>query len=222
MKRLEIPAASREKVGKGSARSTRREGRVPAIIYGGQEEPTPVSVDKHKIEVELQHSESENMIVHLQLDGKSEPVLTLIRDTQHNPLSGDLEHLDFQRVSLDQPIRTTVPLHTSGTPKGVRNSGGIFEPVMREVHIECLPMDIPDEVVVDISEMDINDTLHVSDIPKNEKYTVLDEEERAVANVISPESLVVAPAPEPAEGEALEEDAEGEEAAEGEETKAEE
>lgn len=219
MKRLEIPAASRSKVGKGSARSTRRDGRVPAIIYGGQEEPTPVSVDKHQIEVELQHSESENMIVHLQLDGKSEPVLTLIRDTQHNPLSGDLEHLDFQRVSLNQSIRTTVPLHTSGTPNGVRNAGGIFEQVIREVHIECLPMDIPDEVVVDISGMDINDTLHISDIPKSDKFTILDEEERAVANVVSPDSLATAPAP--AEGEELEEGAEGE-AVEGEETKAEE
>src|SRR5690606_6116843 len=124
-------------------RSARRNGMVPAIVYGGDEQPTPVSVDRYTVEMALQRSESDNMLVNLNVEGKDGIDLTLIRDMQHNPLSGVLEHLDFQRIKTNEAIRTTVALHTTGSAVGVRN-GGIFEQVLREVEIECLPLDIPD------------------------------------------------------------------------------
>ncbi len=212
MKRLDLKAKNRSKTGKGSARSARRNGFVPAIVYGGDLEPMPVQVDRYTVEMAMQAEESENLLVNLDIEGGEKETLTLVRDTQHNPLSGDLEHMDFLRVSVDKTITTTVPLHTSGTPVGVRIGGGVFEQVVREVEIECLPMDIPDELIVDISDLDLNESLHISDIPPNEKYTILTAADRTVANVAEPTILQR----QEVEEEAAEGEAEETEAAEGE------
>jgi large subunit ribosomal protein L25 len=149
-------------------------------------DPIPVSVDSPTMKHAL-HSggESENILVNLKLVGEDREILTLVRDTQHNPLSGALEHLDFLQISLDRPLTTMVSLHPVGTPRGVRE-GGIFESLLRELEIECLPLDIPDFVEIDVSEMDQGKTLHVSDIPVSEKYSILTPKDRAIALVMAP------------------------------------
>ncbi|MGI6456615.1 MAG: 50S ribosomal protein L25 [bacterium] len=186
MKRIDVTVQNREKTGKGAARSARRAGRVPAVVYGGDKEPQAISVDRLTMEKAL-HSggESESILVNLALEGSSEQTLTLVRATQHDPLIGTLEHVDFLRVSTDKPITTTVPIHIVGTPAGVR-AGGVFEQVLRELEIQCLPLNIPNAVELEVRHLEINQSLHVSDIPPSEDYVILTSPDRGIATVTAP------------------------------------
>lgn len=217
MKRVDLQVSKREASGKGGARSTRRAGMVPGVIYGEGHEPQVIAVDRHTIEKTLHASgDNENVLVNVSVEGGSDVILALVRETQHDPLTGALEHLDLRRVSIDRPIKTTVPIHTVGTPKGVKE-GGILEQQLREVEIECLPLEIPEALELDISGIEIGSSLHVSDIPQNPKYEILTSSERAVAMVAAPklEAVPTAGAAEGVEGAAGEEEA-GEEEAEAE------
>lgn len=190
MKRADLTVARRNGTGKGAARKARQSGQVPGIIYGGGESPIPVAVDKRVAEHTLhQGGESENILINVKFEEGGGDTLTLVRATQHHPITGDLEHLDFYRVSTDKPITTTVPLQTTGTPKGVRE-GGVFEQILREVEIECLPLNIPDAIELDVSGLDIGANLHISDIPENPDYTILTAKERTIATITAPEKAV--------------------------------
>ncbi|MBZ0256664.1 50S ribosomal protein L25 [bacterium] len=210
MKRMELPVQIRERVGKGGARSARREGLLPAVIYGGSEESMAVAVDRHALEKSLQGAESENILVNLKFGDSGNETLTLLRETQHEPLRGSLNHVDFLRISVDKPITLTVPIAPIGSAKGVKE-GGVFELVQREVDIECLPLDIPDHIEVDVSGLAVGDSLHVSDIPENPKYTILTSADESLATVTIP-VLTTTSADE--EGEEGEEEAAAEEAKE--------
>lgn len=213
MKRMELPVQLRDRVGKGGARSTRRAGLLPAVVYGGSEEAMAVSVDRHVLEKSLHGAESENILVNLKFSDSGNETLTLLRDTQHHPLRGSLDHVDFLRISIDKPITLTVPVATIGTAKGVKE-GGVFELVLRDIDIECLPLDIPDHIEVDISGLAVGDTLHVSDIPVNPKYTILSALDDALATVTIPAVVSTTTDEEGEEGVEGEEGAEGEEAKE--------
>ena len=191
MRRTDLQVRRRETSGKGPARAMRREGLIPGVVYGRGETPLSIAVDRHTIEHALHvGGESENILVHLELEDAQTKVLALIRDTQHDPLTGSLQHLDFYRVSLDRPITTTVPLHTIGNPKGVRE-GGVFELMIRDVEIECLPLNIPDFIEIDVTNLDIGFSLHISDLPENPDYTVKTAKDRAIASVAHPIKEVV-------------------------------
>lgn len=207
MKRYEMETRKRVRIGKGGARSVRRDDLVPAIVYGGEQEPLPVSVDRHSMELMLRGGETENVLINLKLEGND--ILTLVRDVQHHPVNGGIEHLDFLRVSEDKPIRTSVPLHSIGTSQGERN-GGVFELVLREVEIECLPLDIPDFIEFDITNLDLGQSLHISDLPENPKVTILSDPENSIATVSAPSSMEAPSSGGDAEGEGEEEDAKAE------------
>lgn len=202
MKQVDVKVQKRDQSGKGSARASRRAGRIPAIVYGGKDQPVSVSVDRLEMERALKRSsgESENIIVNVVYDDNDTKDFTIVRETQHDPLSGELEHLDFFRISVDKKIATTVSLHPVGASKGVK-AGGVFELILREVEVECLPLEIPNYIEFDVSNLDIGETLHVSDIPENPLYTILTAPERTIASITKPESATA-----PAEG--LEEGAE--------------
>jgi len=210
MKQVEISVQRREAIGKGAARSIRRAGRVPAVIYGGNGTSVPVSVNRHEIERAI-HSggESENVVVNIAIAGEDAKELALVRQTQHDPLTGALEHMDFLRISVDKPITTTVPIHPVGSCKGVK-AGGIFEQLLREVEIECLPLEIPDFLEIDVADLDIGHSLHVSNIPLNPKYRILTVSDRTVASVALPKVEAA-----PGAIAAATEEAEAEKAAEG-------
>lgn len=208
MKLVDLEVAKRTVSGKGGARSLRREGRIPGIIYGEGQDPLAISVDRQTIEKAL-HSggDNENILVNVSVMGESGVTLALVRETQHDPLTGSLEHLDFRRVSIDRPIKTTVPVHAIGTPKGVRE-GGILERPTREVEIECLPLEIPSAIEIDVSAIEIGHSLHVSDIPQNPQYTILTIGERPLVMVAAPK-IEAAPSAAVAEGAAAAEGASG-------------
>lgn len=214
MKRVDVMLRRRDNTGKGAARSARRDGRVPGIIYGGGEDPIAITVDKHDMEVSLHsHGITESILVNMKIEGEesAKEQLGLVRDTQHDPLTGNLEHLDFLRVSADKKITTTVPVELIGTPIGVRD-GGVLEHILREVDIECFPLDIPEALNVDVKDMNVGDSIHIYDLAGLENVDILTARERVVALVEMPKMAAATTEEEaPAEGEETEASEETEE-----------
>ncbi len=223
---LNVEAEPREDFGKNAARRMRRTGQIPAVVYGGGGPAIPVSIDPKKISA-IFHSESgHNAIFTLDIRGKA-PARVMLRDWQVDPIHGDLLHVDMVRVARDAKLKVRVPIQITGEPKGVKVQGGIFEFMLREVDVECLPDDIPDHVTVDVTELLIGRNLRVSDLPLGPNVRVLTEPSRVVAHVVvlkaveekPAEAVEVAPAEpelirkgkaEEEEGEAEEERGEGE------------
>lgn len=187
MKRVDVLMRKREAIGKGPARSARREGRVPGVVYGGGKDPIPVTVDTHTMVKSLhEHGVNENILVNMVFEGQEgESELGLVRETQHDPLTGELEHLDFLRVKTDKKIKTSVPVVLIGNPQGAKD-GGILEQLLREVEIECFPLDIPESFEVDVTKLGLGDAIHISEVTIPESYTMLTPSDRALALVEVP------------------------------------
>lgn len=181
---LTVEADPREDFGKNSSRRLRHAGRIPAVVYGAGGPAIPMTVDPRKI-VEILHSEAgHNAIFTLEIRGKA-PARVMLRDWQVDPVSGRLLHVDLVRVARDAKLKVKVPVQVTGEAKGVKTQGGIFEFLLREVEVECLPDDIPDHFVLDVAELLIGKTLRVADLPVGDKIKVLTEATRAVAHVVA-------------------------------------
>jgi large subunit ribosomal protein L25 len=179
-----VEAEPREDFGKNSARRTRRAGRIPGVVYGGGGPAIPVAVDPEVIR-DILHSESgHNAIFTLQVRGKA-PSRAMIRDCQAEPVHGNLLHVDLVRIALDTKLKLKVAIHVTGEPEGVKLQGGIFEFILREVEIECLPDDIPEAITVDVSGLTLGRQLRVSDLPISPKVKVLTDTGRIVAHVVT-------------------------------------
>ncbi len=200
---VSLEAAARSDVGKGVARKLRAGGRIPGVYYGRGEDSIPLTVALKDLEAVIESAEGSNVIVDLKLPGSaSKDRKALIREIQRDPVAGLILHLDLQHISLTEKIIVGVPIVLLGTPLGVKDAGGILEHLLREVEVECLPTDIPSKLEVDVSALQIGDSLHVSDI-KAERAVILTEADRAIAAVVPP---TVLEEPKPAEegAEALE------------------
>ena len=181
---LTVVAEPREDFGKNAARRTRRSGRVPGVVYGGGGPVIPISVDPIGIR-EILHSESgHNSIFTLEVRGKA-PARAMIRDWQSEPIRGGLLHVDLVRIALDTKLKLKVAIHVIGEPQGVKVEGGIFEFMLREVDVECLPDDIPEAITVDVSALGLNQNLRVSELPIGPKVKVLTDPNRVVAHVVT-------------------------------------
>lgn len=188
-----ITAAPREGTGKGPARTSRREGRVPGILYGHGEESIALSVDARELS-KLVHSVSiENTIVDLTLEGTRAPYKVLIREIQRHPTREQYLHVDFFHVAMDEKISVEVPVVLTGEPVGVKLKGGILDHQMRELEVFCLPGEIPEKIEVDVSALDIGDSIHVRDLAVPEGIEVEADSDRSVVGVLAP---AVAPAEE--------------------------
>jgi len=195
---LTVEADPREDFGKNASRRLRHAGRIPGVVYGGGGSAIPVVVDPRKISEVLQTEAGHNAIFTLEIKGKA-PARVMLRDWQVDPIAGRLLHVDMVRVALDAKLKVKVPIQVTGEAKGVKTQGGIFEFLLREVEIECMPDDIPDHFVVDVTELLIGRTLRVSELPVNEKIKVLTDANRAVAHVIALKAEEEKPAEEVAE-----------------------
>lgn len=217
MKELNLTVQKREGTGKGPNRRLRQSGEVPAIVYGPETQPIAVRVN-YRMLYRLMHGTPLNTLINLDIEGEDGPARkVIIRELQKDPVSGDLVHIDFHNVAMDKPITVTVPVNTVGIPVGVKTFGGIVEHIQRDVTISCLPAHIPEEILLDISELNVGESLHVSNL-KIENATILDEASRTLVTVVAP-TVVKSAAEEAAaaaEGEAVEGEAAEGEAAEGE------
>ena len=179
-----VEAEPREDFGKNAARRMRRTGRIPGVVYGGGGPVIPLTVDPGGIR-RILHSESgHNAIFTLEIRGKA-PARVMIRDWQSEPVRGDLLHVDLVRIALDAKLKLKVPIHVTGEPEGVKVQGGIFEFVLREIEVECLPDNIPEAITVDVTPLTIGRNLRVADLPVGPKVKVLTDANRVVAHVVA-------------------------------------
>jgi len=183
MERVTIQAYRREATGKGAARSLRRKGELPAVIYrAGISEPIKVP-GKEFLKL-LKKTRGENILVNLQFPEGSK--LAVIKDYQLDPVTGELLHTDFQEVLLTEKIRVTVKVITTGVPKGVKEQGGILQHILREIEIEALPDKIPGHIEVDVSGLSVGQSIHVSDLKLEEGIKVLTEPTEVIVTVTAP------------------------------------
>jgi large subunit ribosomal protein L25 len=197
-----VVATPREgKFNKNAARRVRVAGKIPAVVYGAGKEAVAVTVDP-KVIIKILHSDSgHNTIFDLNVEGAS-LVKAMIVDWQNEPIKGKLLHIDLKRIAMDKAMRVSVPIVLVGVPVGVKTEGGVLEHVLREVEIECLPGDIPSHLDVDVSNLAMNGSIHISDLPHSGSIKFLGEEDATVAHVAimkeeEPEPVVAATATEP-------------------------
>jgi len=184
MKLGTLKATARDSEGKNAARDTRRKGSLPAVLYGGGKDSVSIKVQMSDF-VQLVHGAlGEHAIVELEVDGaRSEKTPALLKAVQHHPVRGHFTHADFVRISLDEKIRLTIPIHLEGRPEGVIK-GGILDHQIRVVDVECLPLDAPSELTVDVSKLEIGDNLHVSDLTAPPNVTIVTPSNYAIAAVL--------------------------------------
>ena len=181
------------KFNKNAARRVRAAGSIPAVVYGAGQDSVAVSVDP-KIITKILHSDSgHNTIFDLDVTG-SATVKAMIVDWQNEPLKGRLLHIDLKRIAMDKAMRVSVPVQLIGIPTGVKTQGGILDHVLREVEIECLPGDIPSHLDVDVTALEINQAIHVSDLPHMGSIKYLTDDSLTVAHVTAIREEVVEPA----------------------------
>jgi large subunit ribosomal protein L25 len=183
-KELTIPAEPRDSRGKNEARRLRAKGSMPAVIYGGPNGPAPVAVDPKEVSKILNSRTGHNTIFNMTIAG-GETTPVMIVDWQFDPIKDALLHVDLKRIDLDQRITVKVPVVTQGDPKGVKIQGGIHEVVTREVEIECLPNDIPEQFTLNVSELMIGQSLRASDIPMAGSIKLLSPADAVISHVVS-------------------------------------
>lgn len=194
MERISLVAENREKHGKGGARSLRREGMVPAVVYR-EGKARSIKLNKKDLVKVINSMSGEQVMVDLQFaDGEKK--IALLKDYQIDPIKGELLHTDFFEVSLSEEVRVTVHVATFGEAIGVKRDGGILQHTLREVEIECLPDRIPGQVDVDISKLEVGQSIHVSDLVFEEGIKVLTDTGEVIITVIAPVVEEAAPAEE--------------------------
>jgi large subunit ribosomal protein L25 len=209
-KKAVLKAEKREGTGKGVARKLRAVGRVPAVLYGRELDSLHLSIDAHEAD-HLFHSISvDNTIVSLEVEGEKKPFETLVREIQMHPWRGAMLHVDFLRIQAGVAVDLDVPVHLTGVPVGVRLNGGVLEQILHDLAVRCIPSKIPESFTLDVTNLDLNDSLHVSDIPLEEGIELRMPGDQTICMVAVPRV-----AEEETEGEAAEPGLVGEEGAPG-------
>jgi large subunit ribosomal protein L25 len=168
---------------KNDARRVRRDGKVPAVVYGAGKAAVPVSVDPRQVTRILHSVTGHNTVFDLAVDG--DRTKAMIVDWQYEPIKGSLLHIDVKRIAMDQKLRVNVPIELIGEPAGVKQQGGILEQLLREVEVECLPGDIPNQVELNVADLVFGMVLRVADLPKSDKLKFVTDEDQPVAHVIT-------------------------------------
>ena len=166
-KQVKLSARPRAEAGRNAVKQVRTRGSVPAVIYGGKDAPANLEVSLKEINSLLAHAVGENILVDLEINdgGKTTNRLSLIQEVQHHPVRGDVIHIDFHAVSMTEEIEAEIVLEPAGEPVGVKTFGGLLQQNMRTLAIKCLPKDLPELITVDVSALNVGESLHVKDIP---------------------------------------------------------
>jgi large subunit ribosomal protein L25 len=208
---LELKTNVRTTVGNGAARALRRKGQIPAVLYGPEKEPVLLSVNTRALEQVLKKSTAAQVLVNLIIqNGETMNRTAIIKEMQMHPVSRNFLHVDFYEIAMDRKITVGVPVVTKGKSKGVE-LGGTLQIVRREIEVLCFPLDIPDAIELDITDLDIGDSIHIDEIPLKEGLEIPEDVNFTVLSVVSP-MREEEPEEEVEEEEGIE--AEGEEAAE--------
>jgi large subunit ribosomal protein L25 len=183
MAEVTLEVSRRENTGKEQAKKLRRDGKVPAVVYGGHKEPVAITVDRKAVSELVQKSEHGiRSVFLLKMAGSDQQRHAMIKELTINPISRKMMHIDFVRVVMDEKIKVTVPVHHTGTAAGVKE-GGLLDFQVRELHVECLPNAIPDSIDVDVTSLGHHDYFRIKDLKLPEGVKVLDDPERVVIGV---------------------------------------
>jgi len=188
-----LNATVRDERGTGVARKLRQAGQVPGIIYGHGRDPQPLAVNSREVERLLGSISAGSTVIELTLGGST--ARTLIREIQRHPFKRNILHIDFQELVAGEKVTVSVPLHFSGTAEGVRNSGGILEETMHQVHVRVDPSMIPDHIDVDVTPLTIGHSFHIRDLKLPEGITILDDAGATVCVCTAPKAVVEEVAP---------------------------
>jgi large subunit ribosomal protein L25 len=205
-----LNATPRAGRGKGDARKLRGTGRVPGVVYGRNEATRAISVDAHELELLFSRISVENTIIELSVEGEGEVVSALVREVQAHPYRPEVLHVDFYQVHAGEELEVDVPIRLEGTPRGVREEGGVLDHVIHDITVRCLPSKIPNVLTLDVSGLDIGDALHISDLILPEGVVSMVDGDQTVCGVAAPR---LEEEPEVEEEEEIEGLAEGEEGA---------
>lgn len=211
MNNIELKAETRTTTGNNPARALRRSGRTPAILYGPEAQPVMLSIETSEMENIIKQGNVGRSIFNLAVDGGKKPRAAMIKELQMHPVSHDILHIDFYEVNMKRKVKVMVPVVTTGKSVGVE-MGGMLQIIRRELEVFCLPNAIPQEIVIDITDLDIGNSVHVEDISLEGDVEIPHEVDFTVLTILSPKTA------EAEEAEEEEEElVEAEEAAEAEE-----
>ncbi len=186
-----VEATLREASDKNAARRLRTTGMIPAVLYGAKKDPRAIAVDPKQILKILHSASGHNTIFDLNVDG--EQAKAMVVDWQYEPMKGHLLHVDLKRIAMDQKMRLSIPVHIEGEAKGAKEAGGLLDLVLREVHIECLPADIPSHISVDVTNLGVGEAIRVADLPQTASVRYLDEPDATVVHITYVKEEVAAP-----------------------------
>lgn len=220
-----LNAKVRKRMGKTGVKEVRKEGNVPAILYGKDSEPVALAVNPKELKEALKTESGINTLLELKYtdDGNEYKKVSLLREVQMDPISSDPIHLDFQILEMDHEIVVEIPIELEGRPAGVKE-GGVLMENLREIEISCLPNNIPSSIKLNISGLNIGDSIYIKDLTLGEGIVALKEEDEVIVSVVQPRSMDLGDTTdqEAAEGEEGEEKAEGSEETESDEESSEE
>jgi len=183
MAEIVLEVSRRETTGKEAAKKLRRGGKLPAVVYGGHRDPVSITVDEKDLSDLIRKSDhGARSVFLLHLAGSDQKRHAMIKDVVLDPITRKMQHVDFVRVLMDEKVRVAVPLHHEGMSVGVK-AGGMLDFQIRELHVECLPGQIPDEIKIDVSALNINDVVRIADLVLPEGVKVLEDAERVIVSV---------------------------------------
>jgi large subunit ribosomal protein L25 len=180
---IELNAETRTRIGKAS-RALAPEGKLPAVVYGAAIDSKAISIDRHEFELIAAHGTFGSALFKLSVDGHK-PLTVMVKDVRHDPIRGAIEHVDFWAIKMTQLVSTSVPFEFVGDSAGEK-TGGVMLHELREMHIEALPAHLPASVVVDVSALEVGQSIQIRDIVAPEGVTILDDPETIVCSVITP------------------------------------
>lgn len=187
MKSVALKAYPRTKVQRAEVKKLRAAGRVPATIYGRQAQPQNLEVVFEEITDLLNHSVSENLLVDLSVENDARAKrLALVQEVQHHPLNGKVLHVDLHEVAENEKVTVHVPVETTGEAAGVKTGGGTLEHVMHKLKVRCLPKDLPEQISVDVTALEIGKSVHIGEVKAPEGVEILGDKGRAVVTVAAP------------------------------------
>ena len=186
MEIFDLKTTQRNTFGKGSARALRREGLIPAVLYGPKRDSVPLTISPLDLDKIYKDSGTERVILSLKIDnGGTQNVTVVVKEVQVAPVTGQYLHIDFYEISLNEEIVVNVPVEVTGRSKGVER-GGFLQVVRHQLEISCIPTDMPDKIEVDVTNLDIGDSIHIGDLDLGDKVGVLADTVLTVVTVVPP------------------------------------
>ncbi|HHY86724.1 MAG TPA: 50S ribosomal protein L25 [Verrucomicrobia bacterium] len=187
MKSVPLTAFPRTLARRSGVKKLRASGRVPAVIYGGQNKAENLELNATEIKDLIHRSASENLLVDLSVQNAERPKrLALVQEIQHHPLNGEVLHVDFHEVSETEKVTIMVPVETAGEAVGVKTGGGVLEHVLFKVKVRALPRDLPEQIVIDVTNLEVGKTIHLGEIPVPPNVEVLGDKNIPVVSVALP------------------------------------